>query len=47
MKMEKLILDLQKSIEPLKDRVIGQHDGKGWISDDFNDPLDEFKEYMP
>jgi antitoxin (DNA-binding transcriptional repressor) of toxin-antitoxin stability system len=20
--------------------------GKGWVSDDFNEPIDEFKEYM-
>jgi hypothetical protein len=44
---KKLILDLQKSIEPKKDRVFGQYDGQGWMSDDFNEPLDDFKEYMP
>lgn len=45
--MEKLILDLQKLFEPQKDRVFGQYDGQVWMSDDFNEPLDDFKEYMP
>ncbi len=44
---KKLIIDLQKSIEPKKDRVFGQYDGQVWMSDDFNEPLEEFEEYMP
>ncbi len=29
--------------EPLPPRVLGLHEGQGWISDDFTDPLpDEF-----
>jgi antitoxin (DNA-binding transcriptional repressor) of toxin-antitoxin stability system len=28
---------------PLRKRVLGLHEGQGWMSDDFNDPLtDEF-----
>jgi hypothetical protein len=38
---KKLILDLQKSIEPQKDRVFGKYDGQVWMSDDFNEPLKE------
>jgi hypothetical protein len=44
---KKLILDLQKLVEPQKDRVFGEYDGKIWMSDDFNEPLEEFAEYMP
>ena len=44
---EKLILDLQKSIEPKKDREFGQYNGQVWMSEDFNEPLEEFEEYMP
>ncbi|BAU12687.1 unknown protein [Leptolyngbya sp. NIES-3755] len=33
----------QATAQPSKKRVLGQHKGMGWISDDFNDPLpDEF-----
>ncbi len=44
---KKLILDLQESIEPKKERVFGKYDGQCWMSDDFNEPLEEFKDYMP
>ena len=44
---KKLILDLQKSIEPKKERVFGKYNGQVWMSDDFNEPLEDFKEYMP
>jgi len=27
-------------------RKAGIYRGKGWMSDDFNEPLDDFKEYM-
>lgn len=33
------------SIYKPKKRKIGMYDGQGWISDDFNAPLDDFKEY--
>jgi DNA-damage-inducible protein J len=26
---------------------IGRWEGKGFVSDDFNDPMDEFEEYTP
>lgn len=44
---KKLIKDLQKSIEPKKERVFGKYNGQVWMSDDFNEPLEDFKEYMP
>ncbi len=31
--------DKDKESKPKKKRVAGLHKGKGWISDDFNDPL--------
>lgn len=40
---KKLIVDLQKSIETKKDRVFGKYDGQVWMSDDFNEPLDDFE----
>ncbi len=44
---QKLILDLQESIENKIERKFGEYNGLGWISDDFNEPLEELKEYMP
>ena len=32
---------------PKKERKFGALKGKVWMSDDFNEPLDDFKEYMP
>ena len=29
-----------------KYRTAGKYQGKGWMSDDFDLPLDDFKEYM-
>jgi hypothetical protein len=29
-----------------KKRILGVGQGKGWISPDFDEPLDEMKEYM-
>jgi len=29
-----------------KKRLFGKYKGKIWMSPDFNDPLEEFKEYM-
>jgi antitoxin (DNA-binding transcriptional repressor) of toxin-antitoxin stability system len=28
-------------VKPKKQRVFGQHEGRGWIADNFNDPLSE------
>ncbi len=44
---KKLILELQKSLETPKKREFGKYDGQVWMSDDFNEPLEDFKEYMP
>lgn len=35
----------QEKNEPKK-RILGVGQGKGWISPDFDEPLDEMKEYM-
>ena len=43
---KKLIIDLQKSIEFNIERKFGKFNGQGWISEDFNEPLEEFKDYM-
>lgn len=43
---KKLIIDLQKSIEFNIERKFGKYNGQGWISEDFNEPLEEFKDYM-
>ncbi|MCL2802249.1 MAG: DUF2281 domain-containing protein [Treponema sp.] len=34
------------STEPLKERAFGCLKGKIWMADDFNAPLDDFKDYM-
>jgi hypothetical protein len=44
---KKLIVDLQKELKNNSERQIGKYDGQGLMSDDFNEPLEEFKEYMP
>ncbi len=44
---KKLIIELKKSIKNANERVIGKYDGQISISDDFDEPLDDFKEYMP
>ncbi|MBD2080168.1 DUF2281 domain-containing protein [Leptolyngbya sp. FACHB-17] len=34
---------IQQAAEPSKKRILGQHQGLGWMSEDFNNPLpDEF-----
>jgi len=33
-------------IESIKDRIPGSAKGLIWMSDDFDEPLEEFKEYM-
>ena len=32
--------------EKIKRRCAGKYRGQGWMSDDFDAPLDDFKEYM-
>jgi hypothetical protein len=44
---ERLIKDLQNNIAKKGERKFGKYDGQVWMSDDFNEPLDDFKEYMP
>ncbi len=48
---EKLISALKSSLgkkhQGNKKRVLGKYNGKIWMSDDFNAPLNDFKEYMP
>lgn len=47
---QRLISALKKTIKQNKDqsgeRVLGKYKGKIRMSDDFNAPLDDFKEYM-
>lgn len=42
--VDKLLKRLKK--EPGKKRPIGLMKGKIWISDDFDEPLEDFKDYM-
>jgi hypothetical protein len=44
---KRLIINLQKDLELKSERKIGKYDGQVWMSDDFDEPLEEFKEYMP
>ncbi len=39
--VEESLLTLEKSQSSPKKRVLGLHQGKIWMSDDFNDPLPE------
>ena len=45
----KLIDALQKSMlnsgNKRSERVLGKYEGKIWMSDDFNEPLDDFNQY--
>ncbi len=48
---KRLLAELQKSIDqpaedPEKRRGFGVLKGKVWMADDFDEPLDDFKEYM-
>ena len=36
----------EKTAFPLKSRGYGSLKGKIWMSEDFNEPLEDFKEYM-
>jgi len=44
--MESLLTGQPKPEEPPKKRIAGLLKGKIWIADDFDAPLDDFKEYM-
>lgn len=48
---EKLIKALQKSLDAEKNKIkperqLGKFEGQIWVADDFNEPLDDFQEYM-
>ena len=43
----KLFNELQKDVLTVGERKLGKYQGQGWMSDDFNEPLEEFKDYMP
>ncbi len=48
---KRLLAELQQSIDqpaenPEKRRASGVLKGKVWMADDFDEPLDDFKEYM-
>lgn len=47
---EKLISALQKTIKVSKNKIeerqLGKFKGKIWMAEEFNEPLDDFKEYM-
>ena len=45
-KMKVIVTFTEEVIIPQKKRQAGVLDGKVWMSDDFNAPLDELKEYM-
>jgi hypothetical protein len=42
----KLLEEAQIPKTKLKKREIGKYEGKIFVSDDFNDPLTDFEEYM-
>ncbi|MBM2814701.1 MAG: hypothetical protein HW421_1463 [Ignavibacteria bacterium] len=44
---KKLIEDLQNDIPQKGERKFGKYEGQIWMSEDFNEPLEEFSEYMP
>lgn len=47
--LEPVVEDVAVIEQPEKrprSEIIGSLKGKVWISDDFNDPIDELKEYM-
>ncbi len=47
---ERLVEALQENSSPGKskkrERQLGKYKGQIWMSDDFNEPLEEFKDYM-
>ena len=47
---ERLVEALQENTSSGKSkkgkRQLGKYEGQIWMSDDFNEPLDEFKDYM-
>lgn len=42
----KLSVELPAPTQKLRTRMIGQWTGRGWIADDFETPLEDFKGYM-
>ena len=44
---EKLKLSPSNSLAARRAELFGSQKGKIWMSDDFDEPLDDFKEYMP
>lgn len=44
---KKLIKDLQKISQKVGERKFGKYEGQIWMSEDFNESLEEFSEYMP
>jgi len=45
-KRGKPVAELRPIAQEPKSRTIGQWAGRGWIADDFDAPLEDFKEYM-
>lgn len=43
---KKLIIELQSALNNKDERKLGKYDGQIRISDDFDEPLEDFKEYM-
>lgn len=43
---KKLIIELQSALNNKDERKLGEYDGQIQISDDFDEPLEDFKEYM-
>ena len=37
----------QKELRDARKRTAGKYRGQGWMADDFDAPLDDFKEYAP
>lgn len=45
-KMEVIVTFIDETPAPLKKRKAGILGGKVWMSDDFDEPLEDFKDYM-
>ena len=44
---KKLISELKKKSIYVSERILGKYEGQGWISEDFNNELEDFKEFTP
>ena len=42
----KVIIEINGEPKHKRSEIFGKYKGKIWISPDFNEPLDDFKEYM-